>query len=147
MKKFIFAIAILSLSISLTACQNQSNAETKVPESSEPQEIKKLKFYFDDERMIDIDTAYADIDACDDITTLKENFKNMIDYANSTQEVANAYNGLISTYADWLDSDNTLFDKFLTIHQHHETYSEVLYQYKDLAKRMHEIADRQKNMD
>ena len=65
----------------------------------------------------------------------------MIDYANATQTVANGYQKLLSLSANMLDNINKLFDRVLTIEQHHKKYSEVFYQYKDLAKEMHEKSE------
>lgn len=136
MKRIMSVVAILIFAVVLTACQSQPT-----PASTESQKAESLKYSFDDEKMIDVEKANADIDACNDIATLKESLKKTIDYANATRTVANGYQKLLSLSADMLDNINELFDRFLTIEQHHEKYSEVFYQYKDLAKEMHEKSE------
>ena len=136
MKRIMSVVAILIFAVMLTACQSQPT-----PASTESQKVESLKYSFDDEKMIDVEKANADIDSCNDIATLKESLKKMVDYANATRTVANGYQKLLSLSADMLDNINELFDRFLTIEQQHEKYSEVFYQYKDLAKEMHEKSE------
>ena len=129
---FMKKIFLVFIAISLMACSSQSVAQTK----SEP-----LKYVFTEENLFDTEDAFAKIDACKDINTLKDSLKQVIEHDNSIRTVLNSTTNIISIHKDMLDNNNKLFDKFLTIEQEHSKYSEVLYQYQDLSKKMQDAVD------